>query len=165
MGLYEVIMVSHDRDEVYRMADSIAVINAGRVEAFGGKHEVFKNPQTRTSAMLTGCKNISRIESREDGHIFAADWGIYLAANAGFESAEYVGLRMHSIYAGSGVNSFKCNVVEEIENPFSYTIMLRPIGAKEGKSIGWEMDKEKWHAIRSDEIEVCFPEESLLPLK
>ena len=72
---------------------------------------------------------------------------------------------MHSIYAGSGVNSFKCHVVEEIENPFSYTIMLRPAKAKEGKSIGWEMDKEKWLAIRSDEIEVCFPEESLLPLK
>lgn len=160
-----VIMVSHDRDEVYRMADSIAVINEGRVEAFGSKHEVFKNPQTRTAAMLTGCKNISRIERREEGRIFAADWGIELAANTGFESAEYVGLRMHSIYAGSGVNSFKCHVVEEIENPFSYTIMLRPAKAKEGKSIGWEMDKEKWLAIRSDEIEVCFPEESLLPLK
>ena len=160
-----VIMVSHDRDEVYRMADSIAVINAGNVEAFGGKHEVFKNPKTRTAAMLTGCKNISRIENRGDGHIFAADWGIELAASNCFVSAEYAGLRMHSIYEGRGLNSFKCHVVEEIENPFSYTIMLRPVVAKEGKAIGWEMDKEKWRAIRSDEIEVCFPEESLLPLK
>jgi len=160
-----VIMVSHDRDEVYRMADSIAVINAGKVEAIGSKHEVFKNPQTRTSAMLTGCKNISRIESRGEGHIFAVDWGIELSANNGFASAEYVGLRMHSIYAGSGINSFKCRVAEEIENPFSYTIMLRPIDAQEGKPIGWEMDKEKWLAIRAEEIAVCFPAESLLPLK
>ena len=160
-----VIMVSHDRDEVYRMADSIAVINEGRVEAFGSKHEVFKNPQTRTAAMLIGCKNISRIESREVGRIFAADWGVELTTNAGFKSAEYIGLRMHSIYAGSGINSFKCRVVEEIENPFSYTVMLRPLGAHSGKAIGWEMDKDKWLAIRSEEIEVCFPEESLLPLK
>ena len=160
-----VIMVSHDRDEVYRMADSIAVISAGRVEAFGSKHDVFKNPQTKTAAMLTGCKNISRIESRGEGHIFAVDWGIELSANNGFASAEYVGLRMHSIYAGSGINSFKCRVAEEIENPFSYTIMLRPIDAQEGKPIGWEMDKEKWLAIRAEEIAVCFPAESLLPLK
>ena len=72
---------------------------------------------------------------------------------------------MHSIYSGCGVNSFKCQVVEEIENPFSYTIMLRPVDTNAGRPIGWEMDKEKWLAIRAEEIEVCFPEESLLPLK
>jgi len=160
-----VIMVSHDRDEVYRMADSIAVISAGRVEAFGSKHDVFKNPQTKTAAMLTGCKNISHIESRGDGHIFAADWGIELLAGENFTSAQYVGLRMHSIYAGNGINSLKCRIVEEIENPFSYTVMLRPIEARGDKAIGWEMDKEKWLSIRADEIDVCFPEEGLLPLK
>ena len=159
------IMVSHDRDEVYRMADSIAVINAGKVDAFGTKHEVFKNPHTRIAAMLTGCKNISHIESRGAGRIYATDWGVELSVNDDFSSAEYVGLRMHSIYSGSGVNSFKCRVVEEIENPFSYTIMLRPVDTNAGRPIGWEMDKEKWLAIRAEEIEVCFPEESLLPLK
>lgn len=48
-----VLLVSHDRD------DSIAVVNSGTIDAFGTKAEVFRNPQTRMGAMLTGCKNIS----------------------------------------------------------------------------------------------------------
>ena len=160
-----VIMVSHDRDEVYRMADSIAVMHEGRVEALGAKSEVFKNPETKNGAILTGCKNISRIENRGEGCIFAAEWGIELSVNKYFDQANYVGLRMHSIYAGSGTNSFRCRVVEEIENPFSYTIMLVPLTAEGGKAIGWELDKDEWHAIRADELDICFPEEGLLPLK
>ena len=160
-----VIVVSHDRDEVYRMADSIAVMHEGRVEALGAKNEVFKNPETKNGAILTGCKNISRVDSRGEGRIFAAEWGIELSVNKNFDQANYVGLRMHSIYAGSGTNSFRCRVVEEIENPFSYTIMLVPLLAEGGKAIGWELDKEEWYALRADELDICFPEEGLLPLK
>ena len=160
-----VIMVSHDRDEVYRMADCIAVINNGRVEAPGSKSEVFKNPQTRAGAALTGCKNISRIEHREVGRIFAADWGIELTVNSSFVDAEYVGIRMHSISAENGINGFRCRVVEEIENPFSYTVMLRPKCAQSGNAIGWELDKDKWLSMRAEELDVYFSEDSLLPLK
>ena len=51
-----VILVSHDRDEVFRMADKIAIIHDGRVESFGTKEEVFRNPCTRNGATLTGCR-------------------------------------------------------------------------------------------------------------
>ena len=69
-----VLLVSHDRDEVFRLADSIAVVSGGTIDAFGGKAEVFRNPQTRMGAMLTGCKNISSIETLDATHIRAADW-------------------------------------------------------------------------------------------
>ena len=32
-----VILVSHDRDEVFRLSDKIAVMNEGRVEVFGSR--------------------------------------------------------------------------------------------------------------------------------
>ena len=50
-----VLLVSHDRDEVFRLADSIAVVSDGSIDAVGSKAEVFHNPQTRMGAMLTGC--------------------------------------------------------------------------------------------------------------
>ncbi|MBO5521685.1 MAG: ATP-binding cassette domain-containing protein, partial [Eubacterium sp.] len=60
-----VLLVSHDRDEAYRIADRIAVIRAGAMETIGAKQEVFADPQTVDAARLTGCKNISRI--RQEG--------------------------------------------------------------------------------------------------
>ncbi len=160
-----VIMVSHDRDEVFRMADSIAIINDGIAEACGTKTEVFKNPKTKTGAILTGCKNISRAENRGDGRIYASDWDIELLSAADFSDAEYVGLRMHGISNGNGENTFRCKVIDEIENPFTYIVMLRPLCSNTQSTISWEVDKAQWQAIRTPEIDVHFPKDSLLPLK
>lgn len=160
-----VLMVSHDRDEVFRMSDSIAVINNGCVEAFGSKENVFSNPETKTGAMLTGCKNISRAEKLGAGRIYAVDWGVELNISRDMPEMKYVGIRMHSVCLDKGENTFRCRVVEEIENPFSFTVMLRPVGTDKGEPIGWEMDKEVWRSIRAEELEVCFPDESLLLLK
>ena len=51
-----VLIVSHDRDEVYRLADRIAVIRKGAIDTIGTKQEVFADPQTVDAARLTGCK-------------------------------------------------------------------------------------------------------------
>ena len=69
---------SHDRDEVFRLADSIAVVSGGTIDAFGTKDAVFSNPQTRMGAMLTGCKNISAAQVLDATHIRAVDWGLTL---------------------------------------------------------------------------------------
>lgn len=160
-----VLLVSHDRDEVFRMSDRIAVMNGGKVEACGEKSAVFADPKTKTGAMLTGCKNISRIERRSETNVFALDWGIELTVTDSEETPHYIGIRMHDICAGGRGNTFRCQVLEEVENPFSYVIMLRPIGTDTNSSIGWEMDKEIWSRIRAEEVCISLPPESLLLLK
>ncbi len=161
-----VILVSHDRDEVFRLSDKIAVMSGGKVETFGPKAEVFANPKTRTAAILTGCKNISAIKPAGECRVLAADWGIELETGENAEEFSYMGIRMHDIEPGEGENSFVCGVVEEIENPFSYTIMLRPEGA-DGSSmpIGWETQKEEWEKIRSDKVTVRLPKRAQVLLK
>lgn len=159
-----VIMVSHDRDEVYRMADSIAIMDNGCVEALGPKEAVFGDPRTRAAALLTGCKNISAAELIGEGRVFAADWGIELAVSGDLKDVSYVGIRMRHIQIGEGDNSFVCKVIEEIENPFSYTLMLLPAGAQ-GGAIGLEIDKNEWLAIRSEELTVNISKESILLLR
>lgn len=159
-----VLLVSHDRDEVFRMADSIAIMGSGAVEAIGEKHAIFANPRTRNGAVLTGCKNVSAIRRIDSTTVYAADWGIMLKVPSTDEDITHVGIRMRRILPGPGVNSFRCRVVEEIEDPFSHTIMLRPIGAREGTALGWLLDKPLWEDIRSEEVEVHLPPENILLL-
>ena len=158
-----VVLVSHDRDEVFRLADSIAVVSDGSIDAVGSKSEVFHNPQTRMGAMLTGCKNISAVEVLDETHIRATDWCLTLEVPGVPAGIQAVGIRMHDIRPGSGQNTFRCRVVGEIENPFSYTVMLQASPA--AAPIGWEMSKELWQTLRGEEVEVCLPPEALLLLK
>ena len=160
-----VLLVSHDRDEVFRLSDSIAIINKGIVDAFGSRETIFANPQTRMAAMLTGCKNISPIEVLDDAHVRALDWGIDLKVQGDLTDISYVGIRMHDICAGPGENAFSCHVIEEIENPFSYTIMLRADGCENASLIGWEMEKPDWRKLRTSPVTLHLPPEKIILLK
>ena len=159
-----VLLVSHDRDEVYRMADSIAVMNDGRIEICGEKKTVFAAPGTRQSAMLTGCKNISSVEMRGENRIFAVDWGVELTVAAPF-TAPYVGIRMHDICPAAGENAIRCKVEEVIENPFSVTVMLRPVEAEKALPIGWETEKATWAQLEAEELTISLSSEKLLLLE
>lgn len=159
-----VILVSHDRDEVYRMADKIAIMNNGRIEACGDKKSVFSAPGTRTGAILTGCKNISAVRRLDERRIYAVDWGMELTTEVDFENAAFVGIRMHYLRAGDGENSVLCRVVEEIENPFSYVVMLCPVSGTGTLPVGWETDKAAWKTMRNETIRICLPREALMPL-
>ena len=160
-----VLLVSHDRDEVYRMADSIAVMSNGRIETCGEKKAVFAAPVTRVGAMLTGCKNISGIERIDQNRFYAVDWGMELSVKGFAENTRYVGIRMHDVCPGEGENATLCSVVEVIENPFSVTVMLCPVGAENTTPIGWETEKETWENYRADKLRVSLPMESLLLLE
>ena len=51
------------------------------------------------------------------------------------------------------------------ENPFSITVMLRPVDRPQAVPVGWEMPKEEWARLRAERIRVCFPPENLLTLE
>ena len=158
-----VLLVSHDRDEVFRMADSIAVMNDGRVEALGPKQEVFRAPGTRSGAILTGCKNISRAEPVDQSHIRALDWGLTLKLARSAEGVTAVGVRAHDVRQGEGENLLLCRVEEEIENPFSRLVIARPEGA--AAPIVFETDKEGGRTEPGQAIRLNLPPEAILPLR
>ena len=124
---------------------------------------MFRNPQTRAAAVLTGCKNISRAIPIDETHVFAADWKMTLEVLPGGQNYEYVGIRMHDIRAGSGPNPFSCRVVSRIENPFSVTLFLQAGDAP--NSLGWEFPKTEKAACLGQTITVCLPPEKILFLK
>ena len=108
-----VILVSHNRDEVFRLSDKVAIMDDGGVEAFGTRDEVFRNPVTRNACILTGCKNISPIKKLDERHLIAADWDMPLETEKDIGDASFIGIRHHYIHY---INDNECNDNERNDN-------------------------------------------------
>ena len=52
------LLVTHNRDEAYRLCKEMIVLNEGQVLRAGTTKAVFADPQSIAAARLTGCKNI-----------------------------------------------------------------------------------------------------------
>ncbi|MDR0600885.1 MAG: ATP-binding cassette domain-containing protein, partial [Treponema sp.] len=74
----DAILVTHSRDEVYKLCGEILVMEGGRVLRQDETGELFKNPRSVAAARITGCKNISPVRRVGDREIFAVDWGLRL---------------------------------------------------------------------------------------
>ena len=160
-----VIMVSHNRDEVFRLSGRIAVMQDGHIDVFGDKESVFADPKTRNACMLTGCKNISPIEKIDEYHVMALDWGLRLKTVKPVGNAAFIGIRHHDLRQAVSENTFLCDVAGEIENPFSYTVLLKLHGKPDAGTFGWEIDKNNWNSIRSAQIKISMPEDAIMLLK
>ena len=159
-----VLFVSHSRDEVFRLSDKIAIMHNGEIDAFGSKNKIFKNPETRNAAILTGCKNISPLQKLDEHHLIALDWNLKLETDTAIGDAQYVGIRMHHIGFDEGDNACLCDVVDVIENPFSYTVMLRVCDSTSAQPFGWEMDKALWRQIQKPQMLINIPQNGILLL-
>ncbi len=52
------VHVTHDQEEAMTMADTVAVMNAGRIEQMGAPAELYENPQTTFVANFLGQSNL-----------------------------------------------------------------------------------------------------------
>ena len=60
-----VILVTHDQDEAFVVADTIAVMNHGRIHQVGNAEELYYRPDTRFVAQFVGVANFIAAESRD----------------------------------------------------------------------------------------------------
>ncbi|WP_244336904.1 ABC transporter ATP-binding protein [Streptomyces seoulensis] len=65
------VHVTHDQEEAMTMADTVAVMNAGRVEQLGSPAELYENPGTTFVANFLGTSNLieAEVDSRSGGDI------------------------------------------------------------------------------------------------
>ncbi|MBV2353531.1 ABC transporter ATP-binding protein [Streptomyces sp. J2-1] len=56
------VHVTHDQEEAMTMADTVAVMNAGRVEQLGAPTELYENPRTTFVANFLGTSNMVEAE-------------------------------------------------------------------------------------------------------
>ncbi|WP_209124759.1 sulfate/molybdate ABC transporter ATP-binding protein [Alkalihalobacillus sp. BA299] len=63
-----VLLVTHNMEEAYRLADKILLLKQGKVIQFGEKYKLFQRPQSVAAAQIIGCKNIFQIHSLKKGN-------------------------------------------------------------------------------------------------
>ncbi len=160
-----VLLVSHDRDEVFRLSDRVALMHQGRIPAIGEKREVFNKPMTIEGAILTGCRNVSEVKQRDSQMIFAEEWGLFISIQEDDNITELkaIGIRSQDICLGAGENGLRCTVLSEMEQPHSWEILLKP---ENGKGVlFWEPEKALWEQNRAEIVDVWVPNDAILRLR
>ncbi|MGI6029994.1 MAG: sulfate/molybdate ABC transporter ATP-binding protein [Eubacteriales bacterium] len=128
------VLVTHDREEAYRLCGEMAVMAGGEIQVRGPRRQVLAQPGTRSAARLLGCENLSSLERRSDGKVWAVQWGVPVAPP---RPAEAVGLPARALRAapGPGEGRLLCRVTSVVETPHQAIVLLEGQG---GESLRWE---------------------------
>lgn len=164
------VYVSHDRDEVYRLCDTVCILNNGKSEPQQPVRELFASPGTLNACLLSGCKNFSRVRKLDEHRLMALDWDAVLRTGRLVpDDCAFLGVRAHYIQPaqGPGENNLLCRVDRVVEDLFSIVAMLNTPGGEEGYSqLRMEMGKPAWRAPgRAEELWVHIPPGDIMLLK
>lgn len=163
-----VLLVSHNRDEIYQFSEEILVLDYGKSICQGKTKEIFKNPRKKEAAKLTGCKNISRIHKISDYQILAKDWNLKIHTKEKVnDDISYIGIRAHEfipVWEMPKQNAIPIGQYEITELPFEHKFFIRTDGEKE---IYWYVQKEKIKIIKEKGMPkyLEIPEEEILLLE
>jgi spermidine/putrescine transport system ATP-binding protein len=98
------VHVTHDQEEAMTMADTIAVMNEGRIEQLGSPEELYEHPRSTFVANFLGTSNLlpGRITGRDAGTVLVDVAGAQLAVPADRShaagSAVFVGVRPEKLH-------------------------------------------------------------------
>lgn len=156
-----VMMVSHSRDELYRLCSHMAVMDAGHVLHLDATSALFEHPIYVQAARLTGCKNISEIERLGAYEIYAKAWGLTLRTDVPVEAdIVYVGIRAHhfrTVDEGAyEVNTFLAELEAVDEAPFERHYFMKNTEAPEKEAVWWKIPKLSEHEPLSKNKKVCL---------
>ncbi len=153
-----IIMVSHDRDEIYRLCDGLVVIDKGRAVVSGKTKDVFADPKSRTAAELTGCKNFSSAVRLDDHSFYAEDWGIRIfTENRLPDIFDCIGYRAHEfepVWGDRKENCVPVRVIECAELQFEKKYYIHPgAGTDHGDGIiKWFAQRDMWEELEEKGI-------------
>ncbi len=182
-----VLFVSHSRNEVYRLCDTVSCLHQGKMEVIEPVKEFFKNPKTKTAALLSGCKNICSVEPIKDleiavdsestrnaammqstasGKLWAAGWGVALSVSKEALQARTVGIRAHYLTIEKPqqehVSEFAVGDYRILEDPFEWNISFRKDDTCEWMQ--WKISKREWNPSMGVPTRLYVKEEDLLLL-
>ena len=164
----DVLMVSHNRDEIYYLCHQTAIMHQGRILNCGKTKEVFADPKSKMAAILTGCKNVSDACKIGEYEIYVPDWGIYLQTKTPVrENLCAAGLRAHYFNPKARENFYPVDFMNEREDPFELRLLFRYKNQKEGTAdLWWRMPKDRrpekmpeYLGIAPTNVLLLYPEE------
>lgn len=161
------LLVTHNRDEAYRLCKEMIVLNEGQVLRTGSTKAVFADPQSVAAARLTGCKNILPCTPLDSHTVRLDGWDttlrLTLPVPAGCTA---VGIRAHDFTpcAADVPNAIPVKAVSTSENPFDWNLICTP---PEGTAqLWWKVSKKSLSSAAPAAPQyLCAAPESIMPLK
>ena len=161
------LLVTHNRDEAYRLCKEMIVLNEGQVLRTGSTKEVFADPQSIAAARLTGCKNILPCTPLDSHTVRLDGWDttlrLALPVPAGCTA---VGIRAHDFTPCTAdvPNAIPVKAVSTSENPFDWNLICTP---PEGTAqLWWKVSKKSLcSAAPAAPQYLCAAPESIMPLQ
>ena len=130
----QVVLVSHNRDELYRFSEELFVIKEGEVLRSGETKEIFRDPGRVEAAKLTGCKNFARVRVLDEHTIEVTDWGITLKVEGLVpEDTKAIGYRAHyfePVWGERRPNCIRFNPARVDDLPFEKNYYIKPEAEK-----------------------------------
>ncbi|HSJ93209.1 MAG TPA: ABC transporter ATP-binding protein [Gaiellaceae bacterium] len=118
------VHVTHDQEEAMTMADTIAVMNGGRIEQLGSPSDLYERPETAFVAGFLGVSNLLPGNLNGDGVVRldgGGDVRVPAAALAGRSGRVAVGIRPEKLrLAAGGERADGANVLEGVVAERSY---------------------------------------------
>ena len=136
------LLVTHDRDEAYRLCREMIVMDSGEVLRAGTTKEVFADPRRLTAARLTGCKNILPCVRVDEHHVRLTGWERELTVALPVpEGCCAVGIRAHDLApeAADGENRMPVQVGASSETPFDWNVICT--AADDAGKLWWKVSK------------------------
>ncbi len=169
------ILVSHDRDELYRTCEEILVLDGGSVSARGPRERVFGEPGTLAAARLTGCENLAPAFRAGPRRVAVPRWGLTLeTAKPVPERFTHVGVRARSVRVprgGEWVNVFPFSPASRAVAPGSSVVpvtAMTPPGVAGGErdardSLLWALPSEGIDPLSLPErLDLVIPADAIL---
>lgn len=163
------LFVSHNRDEIYRLCDRVAVVSSGKIIADGDKWALFNNPGSYDACLLTGCKNISQAHTLSGQRALASEWDMPLELTCTSRSdIKFVGIRAHDIVLTNtpdSANTFEYDIVSTLRDTFSYILLIRKKDVDGTKTLRVELGRDAYESMGTLPRYVHLPPEKLLVLR
>ena len=123
----EVVLVSHSREEVAHLAQTVCVLNAGSSEPVVSARDLLEKPATISAARLSGIRNLSPLLPDRPGFVRAVSWD-WVLPEAGLEEAGWLGIRAEDLRLADGENALSCTVCRRIRDDGADVLLLRTPG-------------------------------------
>ncbi|HDR74206.1 MAG TPA: ATP-binding cassette domain-containing protein [Methanoculleus sp.] len=118
-----IIHITHHFEDIFALADRVAIMQNGTIVQVGTPEEIFQRPETEFVASFTGMENVFCGRSRlRDGAALIDVGPISIQTVAGIEGDVYVGIRPEEVivsrepFESSAINTFRGTVTEIQQN-------------------------------------------------
>ena len=152
-----VVFVSHNRDEVYRLAGRIGSMERGVLSTVRDKKDFFMRPMSVEQALLVGCNNISEVKWQDKHHLLAVEWDSVFEVTD--EQLEQTAMSMDGI---SHIGVFPQDIICLLYTSSNETDGERHCEAAESGAFGGTASKMHPSPVKEGKIEVIADCDGLL---